>query len=137
MKLLKMLWMMFVITGLALIYIHMQMETFALAYEAKNKEKEIIKIKEVNGLLAYNILELKSSNHLGAKLLAENSNLKFRDPGNVVQLVSAKPVKETKKLQIAQAKRNPNAFLNFLRSQAEAQAAQERSGSPKPWLRFR
>ena len=125
-----------IVTILALIYIHMQMDIFALAYQGKNKEKQITKIKEINGVLAYNILELKSSNHLGIKLLAENSNLKFRDPANVIELVTTKPVDEAKELRVAQVNKNPNSLLNFLslRSQAEARAEE---GTPKPWLRFR
>ena len=126
------------VTVLALIYTHMQMEIFALAYQGKNKEKQITKIKETNGVLTYNILELKSSNHLGVKLLAENSRLKFRDPASVVELVTSKPVNEVKELQVAQTHKSPNSFLGFLslKSQAEAQA-EEKSGTAKPWLRFR
>lgn len=131
--------MMFVITFLALVYIHMQMQIVAMAYEGKNKEKEIIRMKEMNGMLAYHILELKSSNHLGVKLLAENSSLKFRAPENVVQIVTTSPLREARSLQVAQTKKNTNSFLSFLSfnsPEAEAQA-QERSGPAKPWLKFR
>src|SRR3989338_9166455 len=135
MKLPKLLRMMAVVTTLALIYTHMQMQIFALAYQGKNREKQITKLKEMNGLLTYNILELKSSNHLGVKLLAENSKLKFRDPASVVELVTTKPIKESKKLQVAQNSKSSNAFLSFLslRSQAEARTEE---GTPKPWRPF-
>ena len=56
MRLLKLIRMMTVVTILALIYIHMQMNIFALAYQGKKKEKQITKIKEMNGALTYNIL---------------------------------------------------------------------------------
>ena len=127
-----------VVTTLALIYTHMQMQIFALAYQGKNREKQITKLKEMNGLLTYNILELKSSNHLGVKLLAENSKLKFRDPASVVELVTTKPVSEANELRVAKANKNPNPILSFLslRSGGEAQA-QERTGTQKPWLPFR
>jgi hypothetical protein len=138
MKLFKMLRMMFVITFLALIYIHMQMQIVAMAYEGKNKEKEIIRMKEKNGMLAYHILELKSSNHIGVKLLAEDSKFKFRDPENVVQIVTTKPVREAQGMQVAQSKKNSNSFLNFLSLKSEAEAqAQEESAPAKPWLKFR
>src|SRR5437868_11742546 len=114
MRLPKLIRMMTTVTILALIYTHMQMEIFALAYQGKNKEKQITKFKEMNGSLTYNILELKSSNHLGIKLLAENSRLKFRDPASVIELVTTKPLTETKQLQVAQTNKSPNAFLSFL-----------------------
>ena len=124
-----------VLTILALIYIHMQMRIFALAYQGKNRGKEITRLKEMNGLLTYNILELKASNHLGVKLLAGNSSLKFRDSASVVELVTTKPIKESKKLQVAQNSKSSNAFLSFLslRSQAEARTEE---GTPKPWRPF-
>jgi hypothetical protein len=130
--------MMTTVTILALIYIHMQMQIFALAYQGKNREKQITKIKEINGVLAYDILELKSSNHLGVKLLAENSNLKFRDPASVVELVTNRPINEAKEVRVAQAK-NSNPLLSFLslKSQAEAEAKAEEGTTKQPWLRFR
>ena len=136
MKLLKLIRMMTVVTILALIYIHMQMQIFALAYQGKNKERQITQIKEMNGLLTYNVLELKSSNHLGVKLLAENSSLKFRDPQSVIELVTTKPAYEAKKIQVAKTSKSPNSLLSFLslRSQAEAQAEE---GTPKSWRPFR
>jgi hypothetical protein len=123
--------MMTIVTFLALIYINMQMEIFALAYQGKSKEKQITKIKEINGVLAYNILELKSSNHLGVTLLAENSTLKFRDPASVVELVTTKPVNENREIRVAKNNKASNPLLSFLslRSQAEAQAEE---GTPKP-----
>ena len=129
---------MFVVTLLALIYIHMQMQIVALAYEGKNRQKEIVRMKEMNGMLAYHILEMKSSNNLGFKLLAEDSRLKFRDPENVVQLVTTKPIQEVQNVQVAQNNKGSNSLLNFLslKSQAEAQA-EERLGAAKPWLKLR
>src|SRR5436190_2076569 len=114
MKLFKSIRMMVVATILALIYIHMQMQIFAMAYEGKNKEKEIVRIKEMNGMLAYHILELKSSNNLGIKLLTEDSRLKFRDPGNVVQFVTTKPVKDAEGMQVVQTPKSSNSFLSFI-----------------------
>jgi len=127
-----------IITTLALIYIHMQMQIFALAYQGKNREKQITKLKEMNGLLTYNILELKSSNHLGVKLLAENSKLKFRDSASVVELVTTQPVSEADEVRVVKVKKAPNPLLSFLslRSNGEAQA-EERTGTPKPWLPLR
>ena len=40
---------MFGLTILALIYIHMQMNIFSLAYDGKQKEQNIVRLKEQNG----------------------------------------------------------------------------------------
>ena len=42
-------------------------------YRPESKEKEIRKLIEANGNILYTILSLKSANHLGIKLLTEDS----------------------------------------------------------------
>ena len=138
MKLSKFLQLLFVVTALSLIYIHMQMEIFNLAYQGKRKEKEIISISEDNGLLTYNILQLKSSNNLGDKLLSEDSTLQFCNNDQVIQLVTADKISEQQAIEEGKQKKPANPLLSFLslRSQAIAQA-QERTALARPWQRVR
>lgn len=120
------------VTLLALIYIHMQMQIIDLAYQGKRKEKDIIKLVEENGMVSYNILALKSSNNLGRKLLAKDSDLRFRDRGSVVELAVADPEAGQPRILTASQSKPTNPILNFfLRSEAEARA-QERK-SLRPW----
>jgi len=114
------------VTALALIYIHMQMQIIDLAYQGKRKEKNITKLTEKNGTVSYNILTLKSSNNLGRKLLAENSDLQFRDKGDVVELVAVDPDAGQPRVLAASQSRSTNPILSFFsRPEAEARA-QER-----------
>lgn len=125
------------VTLLALVYIHMQMQIYALAYEGKQKEKQITLLAEKKGMLAYDILRLKSSRSLGGKLLAEKSELHFQDNSNVVELVAVYPAIVPGSLASVSA-RKPNPILSFLslKSQAEART-EEKVNSIKPWEKAR
>lgn len=86
----------FLFTGLALVYIHMQMQIIDLAYRTKFKEKLIKKLIEKNSTINSKILALKSSNSLGIKMLAEDTGLEFSGSKNIVRVTvatneSAKP----------------------------------------------
>ena len=83
MKILKYI---FFFTALALVYIHMQVKIIDLAYRGKAKEQKIRQLVEENGNETYTILTLKSANHLGNKVLDQNSDLKFIDQNQVLEL---------------------------------------------------
>ena len=114
---------MVVLTSFALVYIHMQMQIFDLAYKGKYKEKELRKLIDDNGNVTYNILKLKSSNHLGEKLLGEESHLQFLDNARVVEL-NLPPVKEERGILAlsSDADKKSNFFTELftLKSQAVA-----------------
>jgi len=78
------------VTVIALIYIHMQMQIFDLAYKGSSKEKQMHELRDRNGLLTHQILTLKSSNSLGNRLLEKNSNLEFMSNNNVLTLKGPK-----------------------------------------------
>ncbi len=126
----------FFFTILALIYIHMQMQIIALAYEGKKKEKEIVSLSERNGVLAYEILSLKSANNLGEKVLGNQTRLRFRDNDNVIQIVTAKPQSAAVLTAAKAPKSNPLASL-FVKAGAEANAAERTEEILKPWRRDR
>ena len=121
---------MFVVTVLALIYIHMQMNIFSLAYEGKQKEQRIVRLREQNGRVSNNIYEMKSASHLGRRLLTTKTELKFCDDQSVVRLVSGKKSPD----EIKMASRQDNPFSAFLqRFSREAHAKEQQS--LKPWER--
>jgi uncharacterized membrane protein len=134
MRLSKFLQAISLFTILAFIYTHMQMQIFDLAYQGKKKEKEAIELMEYNAMVTYDILRLKSADHLGVKLLSQNSLLHFRDNNNVVQLVTSEPVGGARSAVSTPAVKKTNFLLSLLslRSQAEARAA-ERVETTKPW----
>ncbi len=126
---------MFVLTGLALIYVYMQMEIVSLAYDGKRKEKQIIELNESTGAVAYKILQLKSANHLGGNLLSENSPLHFQDNRSVVELVTKESFSPGESAVAVVSPQKSNAFLNlFFKAPTEARA-EEKADSLKPWRR--
>ena len=123
MKLLKLIKVMAILTSFALIYIHLQMKIFDLAYQGKNKEKEMRNLIDDNGNVTYNILKLKSSNNLGQKLLGEQSHLQFSDNAKVVKVETSPSGGEENALALSTGlEKKANFFINLfsLKSQAEA-----------------
>jgi hypothetical protein len=80
-------WMSF-LTAMALIYTHMQMQIFDLAYKGSAREKHMHELRDLNGLLTHQILTLKSANHLGNQLLEKDSHLQFMSHEQVLTLRS-------------------------------------------------
>ena len=79
-----------VITVMALLYIHLQMNIYALAYQGKKKESHIEKLAEHNAAVKNDILRLKSSDNIGREFLVkENSGYRFASRRNVVEVESA------------------------------------------------
>jgi|GEM_PF-552539 len=122
------------LTLVALIYIHMQMNIFSLAYDGKQKEDHILRLKEQNGRVANNIFELKSAGYLGRKLLRENAGLKFCDQENVVRVGSEKKGSGRQELASRQ-KTETNPLSKLFTWHFPSVAHAEEKASPKPWER--
>ncbi|MFP4472803.1 MAG: hypothetical protein ACLFPX_02895 [Candidatus Omnitrophota bacterium] len=130
MKLGKFIQCMFVVTVVALIYLHMQLKIFSLAYEGKEREQQLSRLKEDQTMVSYNILELKSASHLGSKIFTEDGVLRFCDRKSIVQVAAA----DSGSTGAAYGqKRKPGLIARFLslQKQAEAEATEHKSG--KPW----
>lgn len=137
MKLMKSIKVMVILTGLALIYVYMQMEVISLAYEGKRRERQIIELNESNGLLAYKILQLKSANHLGDNLLKESSLLHFQDQRSVVQLVTSESVETASPALSAEPVSSGNPVFDFFFKPPREASAEEKIDPLKPWRRSR
>ena len=123
MKLFKFLRTMVVMTLLSLIYINLQMQILGLAYEGKRKEKEIRRLNDNNSQLTYRILTLKSANHLGDRLLTQETHMQFLDTSRIVRLVTPTLAQQQEKTSSAKKQENTlRTLLSFfsLKSQAEA-----------------
>lgn len=111
------------ITVLALVYIHLQMQIIELAYRGKAKEKQIRKLIEANSNVTYTILTLKSVNNLGGKLLASKTNMQFADPKNVVQVsTSAVAIPKNQPINVTVQSKRANTLLSLLSLGAQAEA---------------
>lgn len=113
-------WMIFV-TILGVVYINMQMQIIELAYRGKAKEKQIRKLIEYNSHLTSSILTLKSSNNLGDKLLADNKEMQFLAPQNIVE-VTVKKIPVSRKTSQEKASKNVTDLLSLLLTGEEAHA---------------
>lgn len=107
-------------TLVALIYIHLQMQIYSLAYQGKQREDRIQQLSECNSTTAYHILELKSVNHLGGRLLSQENPLRFRDQQSIIQLVTADPVATERETVVLQNPKKENSIFSMLTVKAEA-----------------
>jgi len=109
------------VTILSLIYIHLQIQIYDLAYQGKDKEHEMIELSENNANTTYDILKLKSSQYLGGRLLHKDAKLCFLDHKKVIRLVTADAVEEGTPVP-SNSQRSTNPLITFLAPKAEAWA---------------
>lgn len=112
-------------TLLALIYIHLQMQIFGLAYEGHLKEQHIKALVEKNGHTFYTISKLKSSKHLGEVLLARNTDMQFAGPTDIVPIAaSGEFTPDHRRPELAQLKpeRKPSLLSSLFSFGAQAEA---------------
>jgi cell division protein FtsL len=88
MKVADFLKIMGVITVMAVLYIHLQMEIYTLAYQGKTKQMQIEKLSEKNVFVSNDILRLKSSDHIGRELLMKEKDYSFASRKHVVEVES-------------------------------------------------
>lgn len=124
MKLSRFFLVMIFLTILSLVYIQLQVQIYDLAYQGKNREHQMRKLMDENSHVTYRICLLKSANHLGVKLLTEDSQMCFLDNRNVLQVKTSVPESQaTMGLASLPKSENPVRILQnifSLKSQAEA-----------------
>ena len=101
-------------TLMALIYIHMQMQIFDLAYQGSDKEKHMHELRDHNGILTHQILTLKSANHLGNRLLEKDSILEFMSAEHVLTVKGPATVMLSQIAAPGVKAKGENTFWNFL-----------------------
>ncbi|NLE64779.1 MAG: hypothetical protein GX606_02545 [Elusimicrobia bacterium] len=75
----------FFVTIAVIFYIHIQMNTYALAYKGKLNQHRIEALSEENSLVENEILRIQSSDNIGRKLLAKDKNYQFAGRGHVME----------------------------------------------------
>ena len=106
-------------TFLILIYIHLQMQIVDLAYQGQRKEAQIEDLLDKNGSTFYAISKLKSANHLGEKLLAENSKMQFAGANDIIYVAASGEMIGSNDLERA---KKPNILANLLSFATQAEA---------------
>lgn len=78
----------FFVTFFLLCYVHLQVKITDLAYKGKRKERYARELNEQNGYLTYAITMMKSSRHLGEKMLNDKSKMHFASLDQIVRISS-------------------------------------------------
>ncbi|OGX38067.1 MAG: hypothetical protein A3D87_02655 [Omnitrophica WOR_2 bacterium RIFCSPHIGHO2_02_FULL_50_17] len=115
-----------VVTSLALVYIHLQMQIIDLAYQGEAKDRQVKEFVEKNDHAFYAISKLKSANHIGGVLLAKNSDMQFAGPGDIVQVAMPGDFTDESLSYQAQPKRKTNLLLSLLSFTTPAEAGHPR-----------
>ncbi len=110
-------------TFLILVYIHLQMQIVDLAYQGQRKEAQIADLVDKNGSAFYAISKLKSANHLGEKLLSENSKMQFAGANDIIYVAANGDMTSNGDLEQAlSTQRKPNILANLLSFATQAEA---------------
>ena len=123
MRLSKFILCVVIITSISLLYVHMQVEIFKLAYEARNKENRIEDLLAKRENLMYNINALKSTQHIGDTLFSKDWDFQFPSEQQVVQLAVSREIgREISFYGIKPKTENKTILYSLfgLKSQAEA-----------------
>ena len=110
-------------TFLILVYIHLQMQIVDLAYQGQRKEAQIQDLVDKNGSTFYAISRLKSANHLGEKLLSENSGMQFAGRNDIIYVAANGDMIGNNDLQQAlSVEQKPGILANLLSFATQAEA---------------
>lgn len=86
MKIVQFLKLMGIVTFMAVLYIHLQMQIYHLGYQGQAKAQKVEKLAESNSLVKNDILRLKSSSNIGRELLVKEDDYRFASRKNVVEV---------------------------------------------------
>ncbi len=125
MRLLKSLTLISIITLVALIYVHQQVELVKLSYSIEHKEKKLKDILDRKESLGYNVNNLEAPLRLEQALLSKNVEITFPRRANVVKIARLKyNSRGSEAIRSIGLERKFNLFgiTEFLSPRAEAQA---------------
>lgn len=89
MKIFKLIISIAAVTGVALLYVHQQVELVKLSYAIESKEKAIKDMLDLKDSLGYNINNLEAPSRLEGILLSKNIDIAFPKRENVVKTAKA------------------------------------------------
>ncbi|MCM8784056.1 MAG: hypothetical protein NC818_04715 [Candidatus Omnitrophica bacterium] len=80
MKIIKFLFVIFILVASALLYVWQSIHQIELSYQILQREKIINNLVDQNRILKYNVAQLKSPSYLERKVLAKHTGLKYTKP---------------------------------------------------------
>ena len=113
-----------VITLVALVYVHQQVELVKLSYSIEAKEKKLKDLLDHKERLDYNINNLEDPSRLEKILISKNIDVAFPGKYNVVKVAKAADRSTEDRLRSSGIDKKFNVFgiADFLSPRAEAQA---------------
>ena len=88
----RLCFLIFMVTGIALCWVHQQIELVTTSYQIAQKEKALMELEWTCSRLRYRVLTLESPMQLDQKLNQAATKLTFRDPVRVVRLKASPKV---------------------------------------------
>ena len=113
-----------VLTLVARVYVHQQVELVKLSYSIETKEKKLKDMLDHKERLDYNINNLEDPSRLEKILMSKNINVAFPGKYNVVKVAKAADRSAEDRLRSSSIDKKFNVFgiADFLSPRAEAQA---------------
>jgi len=124
MKLFKTLTFISIVTLIALVYVHQQVELVKMSYSICKKEKVIKDMLDRKDCLGYNVYNLEAPSRLEKVLLARNVDVAFPKKSNVIKVAMAANNSgrlEHIRKSAVEGKFNFFGIIDFLSPRAEAQ----------------
>ena len=128
MKLFKSIASIMLVTLIALIYVHQQVELVKLSYTIDSKERRFKDILDHNETLGYNIKNLEAPSRLEGVLLAQKIDIAFPNRDHVVRAAKLKvAAKSGESIRAVGLERKVNMFgiFDFFSPGREAQAREK------------
>lgn len=82
----RLCFLIFLVTGIALCWVHQQVKLVTTSYQIAQKEKELMELEWTCSRLRYRVFTLESPIQLDQRLNQAAAKLTFRDPVRVVHL---------------------------------------------------
>lgn len=127
MRLFKSITMISIVTLIALVYVHQQVELVKLSYSIDSKEKKLKDVLDRRASLQYNINNLEAPSRLEKVLISQKIDVAFPGKGHVVRLARASGFGNEEKLRTSGVEKRFNifGFIDFLSPRAEAQVKEK------------
>jgi len=125
MRLLKFIFSTIIVTSIALLYVHQQVELVKVSYDISSKEVRLERMLDRKESLGYNVKTLESPSRLEQVLLAKKIDVAFPKRGHVVMAVNPVALPAIRESLRSASLERPNIFfgiLEFLGLAKEVQA---------------
>ena len=113
MRLFKYITLLGIVTLVALVYVHQQVELVKLSYEIDCKEKKLKEMLDRKGILRYNISNLESPSRLEKVLSKRKISVSYPKKGQVIRLARNSSYVPSRPLRVSGLEERAGVFKLF------------------------